>query len=45
MKEANYLVKTHGVKNMWRGNSANIMRIFPLSGIVRILDASFGFLK
>lgn len=33
MKETKYLVKTHGIANLWRGNSATILRIFPLAGV------------
>ena len=34
-KEAKYIVKSHGVKNLWRGNSANLLRIFPFASIVK----------
>jgi len=35
LKEAKYIVKNHGVKNLWRGNSANLLRIFPFASIVK----------
>jgi hypothetical protein len=28
------IAKTHGVRNLWRGNSMNICRMFPYSAIV-----------
>ncbi|EGR31080.1 solute carrier family member 16, putative [Ichthyophthirius multifiliis] len=33
LKEAKYIVKKHGVLNLWRGNSANLIRIIPFSSI------------
>jgi len=41
MKETRYLVKTHGITNLWRGNSATILRIFPLAGVVILIDYFF----
>ena len=31
-----YIVREHGILNLWRGNLMNIARIFPYSAIVLI---------
>ena len=33
-RDFNYIVKTHGVLNLWRGNTMNILKIFPHAAIV-----------
>lgn len=33
-RDFNYIVKTHGAINLWRGNSMNIIKIFPHAAIV-----------
>jgi hypothetical protein len=34
-KDLVYIVKTHGILNLWRGNLMNLLRVCPHAAIVR----------
>ena len=34
INDAKYIFRKHGITSFWRGNSANVLRIFPYAAIV-----------